>query len=87
MGQASAERNPLYSSGGAGLDRRMARYSARVRVAESLVRSEVVGVRPVGSLDRSVELGRPKWQDEQHDASSLAFDLDLGHELGPPVDL
>src|SRR3990172_6576158 len=47
---------------------------------------ELLGVGPVGALDRAVELGAARRQDEEGDAPRLAVRLELGHELAAAVD-
>src|SRR5207247_5993564 len=48
---------------------------------------ELVAPGTVASLDGAVELGRSRWQHVERDAFGGAGELELGHELGPTVDL
>jgi len=59
------------------------RGEARLGVGELV---ELLGVGPVGPLDRAVELGAPGRQDEEADAPGGTRLLELGHELRAVVD-
>jgi len=48
---------------------------------------KLLGVSPLGALDRAVELGRSRWQNEQAQAALLAGLLEVGSELGTAIHL
>src|SRR5436190_17546489 len=48
---------------------------------------KLLGVSPLGALDRAVELGRSRWQNEQAQAALLAGLLEVGGELGTAIHL
>jgi hypothetical protein len=48
---------------------------------------ELLTVGAVGTLDVAVQLGGARWQDEEAEAAVPAGCLELGYELGTPVDL
>src|SRR6266566_4533650 len=48
---------------------------------------KLLGVSPLGALDRAVELRRSRWQNEQAQAALLAGLLEVGGELGTAIHL
>jgi hypothetical protein len=48
---------------------------------------ELVPEGPLHPLHVSIELGTPRWKDEELDAQTLTGLLKLGHELTPPIHL